>query len=121
MAPLRERREWRDAAENMKGSISRKTLVGIRSEQKAPFRLFRLILSSGLGASALVGLIIIITRLISSLKGSPHCIGQITELIRQLQKFSKACLFSNSKVWRLLLHMKTDILASAASDDLSKD
>ena len=70
LAPLRERREWRDAAENMKGSISRKTLVGIRSEQKAPFRLFRLILSSGLGASALVGLIIIVTRLIASLKGN---------------------------------------------------
>lgn len=66
---MRERREWRDAAENMKGSISRKTLVGIRSEQKAPFRLFRLILFSGLGAGALVGLFIIVARLAASLKG----------------------------------------------------
>lgn len=69
LAPLRERREWRDAAESMRGSISRNTLVGIRSEQKAPFRLFRLILVSGLGAGALVGLFIIVARLVASLKG----------------------------------------------------
>ena len=69
LAPLRERREWRDAAENMKGGISKKSLVGIRAEQKAPFRLARIILSSGLGAGALLGLIIILSRLVSALQG----------------------------------------------------
>jgi len=69
MAPLRERREWRDAAENMVGGVSKRSLVGIRAEQKAPFRLFRIILSSGLGAGALLGLFIILSRLVSALQG----------------------------------------------------
>jgi hypothetical protein len=69
LAPLRERREWRDAAENMVGGVSKRSLVGIRAEQKAPFRLLRIILSSGLGAGALLGLFIILSRLVSSLKG----------------------------------------------------
>lgn len=70
MRPLRERREWRDAVENMEGGVSKKTLIDVRAEQKAPFRLFRLIIVSGLGAGALLGLIIIVTRLVSAIKGA---------------------------------------------------
>ena len=69
MRPLRERREWRDAVEGMEGGVSKKTLIDVRAEQKAPFRLFRLIIVSGIGAGALLGLLIISTRLVSAIKG----------------------------------------------------
>ena len=38
LAPLRERREWRDAVETMQGGLSRQSLVAVRAEQKSPFR-----------------------------------------------------------------------------------
>lgn len=70
LAPLRERREWRDAVEAMTGALSSKNLVAVRAEQRSPFRLFRLILTGGLGAGALLGLLLIAARLLGALKGS---------------------------------------------------
>mmetsp|Transcript_11959 Transcript_11959/g.35812 ORF Transcript_11959/g.35812 Transcript_11959/m.35812 type:complete len:375 (-) Transcript_11959:4171-5295(-) len=69
LAPLRERREWLDAVGTLRGNISDKSLVQLRTEAKAPFRLIRLILASGLLFGAGVGLIIIATRLVQSLQG----------------------------------------------------
>lgn len=83
LAPLRERREWRDAAENMVGGVSKRSLVGIRAEQKAPFRLLRIILSSGLGAGALLGLFIILSRLVYSLKGGEGA-PDLTDTLKNL-------------------------------------
>lgn len=71
LAPLRERREWLDAVGTLRGNISDKSLVQLRTEAKAPFRLIRLILASGLLFGAGVGLIIIATRLVQSLQGAP--------------------------------------------------
>ena len=70
LAALRERREWLDAVEVMRGGVSTKALVGARVEARAPFRLARLFLFGGLGGGAGVGLIIIAGRLISALKGA---------------------------------------------------
>ena len=105
MRPLRERREWRDAVENMEGGVSRKTLIDVRAEQKAPFRLFRLILVSGVGAGAFLGLIIITSRLFSALKGTPFHSLKTSRCLRlqdamnkyEWQIFGEPAFLANSK------------------------
>lgn len=83
LAPLRERREWRDVVETLQGALSSKNLVGVRAEQRSPFRLFRLILSGGLGTGALVGLLIILTRLSGALTGEGRRPGYARSLRQQ--------------------------------------
>lgn len=56
MRQLRERREWLDATENIKGGVSKAGLVELRSEAKAPFRLVRMFLTFGAGVAAFVSL-----------------------------------------------------------------
>lgn len=70
LAPLRERREWLDAAGQLRGGVSEKSLVQLRTEAKAPFRLTRLIFGSGLLFGAVVGLFIIGARLIQAIQGT---------------------------------------------------
>ena len=69
LARLRERREWLDALDVVRGGVSAGTLVKARAEARAPFRLLRLFLAGGLGAGAGLGLLIISARLVSSLQG----------------------------------------------------
>lgn len=56
LSKLRERREWLDGTENMKGGVSKQGLVELRSEAKAPFRLIRMFLTLGAGVAAFVSL-----------------------------------------------------------------
>ena len=74
LGAMRERREWLDALDGMKGSISDAALVQLRSEAKAPFRLARTILEGGLLAGATVGLIVIVVLLVGTLQSAP-CAG----------------------------------------------
>lgn len=67
---LRDRREWLDATENMKGGVSKAGLVELRSEAKAPFRLIRMFLAFGAGAAAVVSLGITLFALKSVLQGT---------------------------------------------------
>ncbi|GLC51467.1 hypothetical protein PLESTB_000505700 [Pleodorina starrii] len=80
---LRERREWMDALARVKGGISRGTKVDLRTEAKAPFRLPRIILFSGLLGSAAIGLVIIIGRLVKSIAGGPDA-PDLTESLTNL-------------------------------------
>ena len=66
---LRDRREWLDATENMKGGVSKAGLVELRSEAKAPFRLIRMFLTFGAGAAAAVSLGITLYALKNVLQG----------------------------------------------------
>ncbi|KAL3152224.1 hypothetical protein ABBQ32_001308 [Trebouxia sp. C0010 RCD-2024] len=66
---LRDRREWLDATENMKGGVSKAGLVELRSEAKAPFRLIRMFLTFGAGAAAVVSLGITLFALKNVLQG----------------------------------------------------
>lgn len=66
---LRERREWLDASENIKGGVSKAGLVELRSEAKAPFRLIRMFLTLGAGAAAVVSLAITVYALKGALQG----------------------------------------------------
>ncbi|DBB16252.1 TPA: hypothetical protein ACH3X3_014572 [Trebouxia sp. C0006] len=66
---LRERREWLDATENIKGAVSKASLVELRSEAKAPFRLIRMFLTLGAGAAAVVSLGITLYALKGVLQG----------------------------------------------------
>ena len=68
---LRERREWLDATENIKGAVSKASLVELRSEAKAPFRLIRMFLTLGAGAAAVVSLGITLYALKGVLQGQP--------------------------------------------------
>lgn len=68
---LRERREWLDATENIKGAVSKASLVELRSEAKAPFRLIRMFLTIGAGAAAVVSLGITLYALKGVLQGQP--------------------------------------------------
>lgn len=81
---LRDRREWLDATENMKGGVSKAGLVELRSEAKAPFRLIRMFLAFGAGAAAVVSLGITLFALKGVLQGTlqvsctcskQHCIA----------------------------------------------
>lgn len=67
---LRDRREWLDATENMKGGVSKAGLVELRSEAKAPFRLIRMFLTFGAGAAAVVSLGITLFALKNVLQGT---------------------------------------------------
>ena len=66
---LRERREWMDALDQIKGATSSDALVRLRGEAQAPFRLTRLILVGSLDAGAILGLLFIVSRVFSALKG----------------------------------------------------
>ncbi|PRW20574.1 LOW PSII ACCUMULATION chloroplastic [Chlorella sorokiniana] len=66
---LRERREWLDGLDNMRGGINEQTYVQLRSEAKAPFRLTRIIFLGGLAVGAALGLFIITGRLLAALAG----------------------------------------------------
>ena len=91
---LRERREWLDVLDNIKGGeqplsdaatfhghrlsatrvpdsagLSTKGLIELRSEAKAPFRLTRMIITGGIAAAAVISLIVTLTRLPAALKG----------------------------------------------------
>lgn len=74
---LRERREWLDATENIKGAVSKAGLVELRSEAKAPFRLIRMFLTLGAGAAAVVSLGITLYALKGVLQGMSSC-GQFS-------------------------------------------
>ena len=59
-----------DALDKIKGATSSDSLVRLRGEAQAPFRFTRLILVGSLDAGAIVGLLFIIARLVSALKGA---------------------------------------------------
>ena len=74
---LRDRREWLEAVERTKGGVSGKAYASARAESKSPFRLVRLLTFGGLGAGAGIGLLIILGRLLSAVKGeltAEHCL-----------------------------------------------
>lgn len=58
-----------DALDLIRGATSSNSLVRLQGEARAPFRFARLILVGVLDAGAIVGLVIIASRLISALKG----------------------------------------------------
>jgi hypothetical protein len=68
---LRDTREWMDMLGEVKGGMTREQKVSLRAEAKAPFRLARITLFGGLAAGAGLGLLIIIGRLVQSIKGGP--------------------------------------------------
>ncbi|KAL0026762.1 hypothetical protein WJX79_010993 [Trebouxia sp. C0005] len=81
---LRERREWLDATENIKGAVSKASLVELRSEAKAPFRLIRMFLTLGAGAAAVVSLGITLYALKGVLQGgkdAPELNGVLLNVI----------------------------------------
>ena len=82
---LRDRREWLDATENMKGGISKAGLVELRSEAKAPFRLIRMFLTIGAGAAALLSLGITLF----ALKGAVQ--GILTAAVAQAYQAQSTC------------------------------
>ncbi|KAF5834070.1 hypothetical protein DUNSADRAFT_9420 [Dunaliella salina] len=66
---LRDRREWADALTEVKGGLSRNSKIDLRTEAKTPFRFPRIIILGGLGLGAATGLVIILLRLVASLRG----------------------------------------------------
>lgn len=83
LAPLRERREWLDVAGQLRGGVSDNSLVQLRSEAKAPFRLTRLIFGSGLLFGAGLGLLIIGARLVQAIQGGEGA-PDTTETLKNL-------------------------------------
>lgn len=80
---LRERREWIDALNKVEGGITDESLVRLRSEAKAPFRLVRIFLFGGLAAGAGLGLLVTLARLASAVKGgegAPDTIATLQNL-----------------------------------------
>lgn len=74
---LRERREWMDALDSIKGAPSAESLSRLQSEARAPFRFTRLLLLGGFNAGAVLGLLIIVSRLVAAVKGgAPACAGR---------------------------------------------
>jgi tetratricopeptide (TPR) repeat protein len=69
LAQLRERREWVSALGRVTGGISNNSYVKLRAEAKAPLRLPRIFLFSGLAAGAGLGLLIITARLVAATRG----------------------------------------------------
>lgn len=69
LAQLRERREWTAALGRVTGGISNNSYVKLRAEAKAPLRLPRIFLFSGLAAGAGLGLLIITARLVAATRG----------------------------------------------------
>jgi tetratricopeptide (TPR) repeat protein len=69
LAQLRERREWTAALGRVTGGISNNSYVKLRAEAKAPLRLPRIFLFSGLAAGAGLGLLIITARLVAAARG----------------------------------------------------
>jgi hypothetical protein len=72
LLPLRERREWQDVREDLVGAVPTSTRQALVAEARAPFRLFRTILSGGLLIGASVGLLIISLRLLAAVSGAPN-------------------------------------------------
>ena len=64
-----------DALDNIKGAPSGDRLSRLQSEARAPFRFTRLLLLGGFNAGAIVGLLIIVSRLIAALKGDAQACG----------------------------------------------
>lgn len=69
LRPLRERREWLDAQDELRGLVKSSARRSLRAEAKTPFRFARSVIFGALGASASVALLITITRLIAILAG----------------------------------------------------
>lgn len=69
LKPLRERREWLDAQDELTGVLPSIARNKLRAEAKAPFRLTRTTILGGLAFGAGVGLLIITTQLIRALAG----------------------------------------------------
>ena len=62
LRPLRERREWLDVQDELKGTVKAATKASLRAEAKQPFRLTRTFIFGGLGAAATLALLITATR-----------------------------------------------------------
>ena len=62
LRPLRERREWLDVQDELKGTVKAPTKASLRAEAKQPFRLTRTFIFGGLGAAATLALLITATR-----------------------------------------------------------
>ncbi|CAL5219467.1 g1302 [Coccomyxa viridis] len=86
---LRDRREWLDAVEKARGGVSSSAYANARAESKSPFRLVRLLTFGGLGAGAGIGLFIIISRLITALRGGEGA-PDLTETLLNLSINSAA-------------------------------
>lgn len=63
LRPLRERREWLDIQDELKGTVKASTKASLRAEAKQPFRLTRTFIFGGLLAAAALALLITATRL----------------------------------------------------------
>jgi len=68
-ADFRDTREWIDLLARVRGGLSREAKMSLRTEARAPFRLARTIIFGSLAAGAGLGLIVILGRLVASLKG----------------------------------------------------
>ena len=66
---LRERREWLDALDVLKGGVTSSGVVKLRTEARAPFRLTRLIFTGGFTLSAIVGVVLLAPRFLTAAKG----------------------------------------------------
>ncbi|KAK9809675.1 hypothetical protein WJX73_003309 [Symbiochloris irregularis] len=80
---LRERREWMDALDGIKGAPSAEALSKLQSEARSPFRITRLLLLGGFNAGAVVGLLIIASRLLAALKGGEGA-PDVTDTLKNL-------------------------------------
>ena len=69
LAALRERREWLDALDVLKGGVTSSGIVRLRTEARAPFRLTRIIFTGGFALSALIGAVLLSLRVIKATKG----------------------------------------------------
>lgn len=84
LEPFRMSVEFDDVANGLKGGISSdEQYAKLRVEAKSPFRTFRLFALSGLDAGAGIGLLIILSRLASAIKGGPGA-PELGESLRNL-------------------------------------
>eukprot|EP00892_Ulva_mutabilis_P000886 jgi/Ulvmu1/10799/UM069_0034.1 len=84
LRPLRERREWLDAQDDLRGLVKSSARRSLRAEAKTPFRFARSVIFGALGVSASVALLITLTRLIAILAGP----GDKADLPGTVQNFA---------------------------------
>ena len=118
---LRERREWLDATENMKGGVSKAGLVELRSEAKAPFRLVRMFLTLGAGVAAFVSLGITLFALKDSLSGRQdllnperHAIFHTSSCASKAKSVRPCCMPDHALLCRMTHHCVHEHLHSSS-------
>ncbi|WIA22086.1 hypothetical protein OEZ85_004429 [Tetradesmus obliquus] len=116
---LRDTREWLDMMSSVKGGLTREQKVTLRAEAKAPFRLARIILFGGLGLGAAIGLLVILGRLASALKGGEGA-PDLTETLTNLGINGAAVAVFGFLVLRDLQSKERDTRVTSREEELGR-